>query len=132
MNIFKQTLEKMKQQQQILAMLVFAFVAVIIWITVNLFTSQQKTGISKDLLKFAKPLIPTINQEVVQQLKEQGVFPDSQLQDFPIYMVIKDRSQIERIVEIGTEPEPTPSLSPSPNPSPSSEATSSATNTNNN
>ena len=111
----------MKHQQQILAILVFAFVAVIVWVGVNLFTSQQKTGISKDLLRLSKPLTPTINQEVIQRLRQQGVFFDSQLQDFPIYMIIKDKNQVEQKVEIGTEPEPSPSPSPRVTPSPSPE-----------
>jgi len=106
MNIFNQTLEKMRHQQQVLAILVFTFVAIIFWVGVSLFTSQQKTGVSNDLLRLAKPLTPTINQEVVQRLREQGVFFDSQLQDFPIYMIMKDKNHVEQMVEIGTEPEP--------------------------
>lgn len=116
MNIFKETLEKIKHQQQILAMLIFALVATIIWIGAGLFTSQQKTNVGQDLLKLAKPLTPSINQEVIQRLRQKKVFLESQLQDFPIYTTRKNQGQAEQIVEIGTEPEPTPS--PSPNPSP--------------
>lgn len=105
MNIFKQALNKIKHQQQMLAILIFAFVAIMVWIAATLFTSQQKTSISKDLLKMAQPLTPIINQEVVQRLRKKGVFPSNQLQKFPIYMISKDKGQAEQIVEIGTEPE---------------------------
>jgi hypothetical protein len=103
MSIFKETLEKIKQQQQALAILVFTLVAAMIWIGASLFTSQQKTGISKDLLKLAKPLTPSINQEVIQRLRQKEIFLDSQLQDFPIYIIKKDKNQNERVVEMGTE-----------------------------
>ena len=99
-------------------------------VTASLFTSQQKTDVSKNLLKLAKPLTPTIDQEVIQRLRQQGVFLESQLQNFPIYMIVRDRSQIERIIEIGTELEPTSSPSPSPSLNPSPNATS-AVETNN-
>lgn len=115
MNIFKQTLDKIKHQQQMLAILIFAFVAIMVWIAATLFTSQQKTSISEDLLKLAQPLTPTINQEVIQRLRKKGVFPSSQLQKFPIYMIAKDKGQTDRIVEIGAEPEPSPSPAPTPN-----------------
>lgn len=113
MNIFKQALDKLKHQQQLLAILIFSFVAIMVWIATNLFTSQQRTSISEDLLRLAQPLTPTINQEVIQRIRKKGVFPDSQLRKFPIYMIAKDKGQVERIVEIGTEPEPSPSPSPS-------------------
>jgi uncharacterized protein HemX len=120
MNIFKETLKKIKHQQQILAMLVFALVAAIIWIGASLFTSQQKTEISKDLQRLAKPLTPSINQDVIQRLRQKKVFLESQLHDFPIYMTRQNQGLAEQIVEIGTEPEPTPSphiQNPSPTPS---------------
>ena len=101
MMIFKQALEKIKHQQQMLAMLVFALVAVIIWIGASLFVSQQKTGVDKDLLKLAKPLTPSINQEVIQRLRQKKVFLDSQMQDFPIYIIKKDQNQIEQVVKMG-------------------------------
>lgn len=123
MNIFKQALEKIQQQQQMLAILVFTFVAAIMWIAASLFTSQQKTGISRELLNLSKPLTPSIDEEVIQRLRGKGVFFSSQLQNFPIYMIRKDQNQIEEIVEIGTQPEPTPSPSPRVSPSPNSSPT---------
>ncbi len=101
MNIFKKTLEKIKHQQQLLAILVFTLVAAMIWIGASLFTSQQKTSISKDLLELAKPLTPSINQAVMQRLQQKKVFLDSQLQDFPIYIIKKDKNQTEHVIEIG-------------------------------
>ncbi len=121
MNIFQATVEKMKHRQQILAILIFAFVAVIVWIAASLFTSQKRTEISKDLLNLAKPLTPTINQDVIQRLRQKGVYFDSQLEDFPIYMITKDSKQKEIVVEIDYEPSPSPSSSPKPSPSPQPE-----------
>ena len=119
MNIFKQRLEKFKQQQQVLAILIFSLVAVIIWIAASIFSSQKRTGIDKDLLKLAKPLTPSINREIIQRIGIKRKFTESDLQNFPIYMMVKDHEQVERIVEIGTELEPPPTIIPfSPSPSP--------------
>ena len=113
MNIFKQTLEKIKHQQQMLAILVFTLVATMIWIGASLFTSQQKIGISKDLLKLSRPLTPSINQEIIQRLKQKGVFSDSELQNFPIYVIKRDQNQVERVIEMGVELEEDQSASDS-------------------
>ena len=111
MNIFKQAFEKIKHQQQLLAILIFTFVASMIWIGISLFTSQQKTGISDDLLKLSKPLTPSINQDVIQRVQSKGVYLESQLRKFPIYMIRKESGLPDQVVEIGTTPEPTPSPS---------------------
>ena len=130
MNIFRKTLKKFKHQQQILAILVFALVAVAVWISASLFTSQRRLGISKDQLKLSKPLTPNIDEEVVLNLEKKHDFSDQDLRRFPIYMVLKDEMQIERVVEIGTElnPSPSPSVVPLSNYqlSPSPQASASA------
>ena len=125
MNIFEQGLDKLKQRQQLLAILIFAFVAVIIWIMISLFTSQQRTEISNDLLKLSQPLTPAINQEVINQIRDKSLYKTEELEDFPIYMITQDYNNQESVVEIGSdigigfeEPVPTPNPSPVPSPEP--------------
>lgn len=128
MSIFKNTLEKLQHQQQILAILVFAFIAVFVWVGVSLFSSQTTTGISKELQKLAKPLIPNLDQEVLQKLQQKVSFSKAQLKDFPIYMIYTDKKKGEQKVEIHDLPTASPSpqahlpLTASPSPSPQSKA----------
>lgn len=112
MSIFKDTLNQMKHQQQFLAILVFAFIAIIIWTSASLISSQNTVALDKDLLKLSRPLTPTINQKVIQELQQKKVFLNSQLRDFPIYIIRKEKGQVEQVIELGSEPEPSPSPSP--------------------
>lgn len=113
MSIFKNTLEKLKHQQQILAILVFAFIAVFIWTGTSLLSSQKTTGISQELQKMAQPLTPNLDQDILQRLQQKISFSKSQLRDFPIYMIYKDKKQGEQMIEIHEVPNPSPSASPS-------------------
>ena len=108
MNVFKHTLKNFKHQQQALVILIFTLIAAMIWISASLFNSQRKLGISDEQLKLSKPLTPTIDEKTLLRLEQKQAYSNQELSQFPIYMILKDKSQIETIVEIGTQPEPTP------------------------
>lgn len=101
MNPIQQTLEKMRQKQELLAILIFGLVAVILWIVISLTSSQRRSAISAEMRRLAKPLTPDINRQVLQRLARERICSESQLQDFPIYKVVEDElSGLEQIVEV--------------------------------
>lgn len=108
MNVFKRTLKKLNQQQQALIILTFSLIAVIVWISVSLFSSQRRSGISDEQVKMSKPLVPIINKEVLLNLEKKQSFSNQELRQFPIYMMFKDQDQTEKVVEIGTQLESLP------------------------
>lgn len=118
MNAFQRQLANLRQQQQLLYILVFSFATILIWLALSLFTSQKKTEISKELQELAKPLSPTINRTILEQLQQERVFTEAELADFPIYKILVSEEGAERMVTIDTDEDVTPS--PSPRPSPAS------------
>lgn len=105
MNPFKQSFKQLQQQQQWLAVLIFALVAILIWVAVSLISSQKKTGISKELRDLALPLTPTINREVIGAMEAKRFIFAEELQDFPIYTIYRDpKSRTEQVILKGQEP----------------------------
>lgn len=119
MNTFQRQLVNIRQQQQLLYILVFSFATILIWVAIGLFSSQKKTGISAELQELAKPLNPTINRQVFDQLERERVFTASELSNFPIYKILLSKEGSEEVVTLDVNEAPsTPVISP-PSPSPS-------------
>lgn len=107
MNPFKQTFKQLQQQQQWLAVLIFALVAIMIWVAVSLLSSQKKSGISAELRELAEPLTPSINREVITALERKRYIFTEDLRDFPIYTIFRDpKTRTEQIILKGQEPIP--------------------------
>lgn len=105
MNPFKQSFKQLQQQQQWLAVLIFALVAIVIWVAVSLLSSQKKSGISAELRLLAEPLTPSINREAISALERKRYIYEDSLQDFPIYTIYRDpKTRTEQIILKGQEP----------------------------
>lgn len=131
MTTWQKQLTNLRHKQQLMYILVFSLATVVVWVTVSLVGSQRRTEIPKELLDLAKPLNPTINRQVLNQLQSKRAYAPSELQAFPIYKTIIDKSGTTSKVTIDTpEPErgltvrsgealvtsPSPVASPSPSP----------------
>lgn len=108
----------LRHKQQLMYILVFSLATVLVWISVSLFTSQKKTEIPPALLQLAKPLTPTINREVLGDLQTKRAYSASELQAFPIYKIITNKSGDAQKVTIDTPDEEDTPVVPSPSPTP--------------
>lgn len=109
-------LSHLHQRQRLLQILIFSLITIMIWISFSLIRSQKKTSISAELTKFAEPLTPSINTEVIEKLEQKRQFSASELQSFPIYKVlVSDDGTNRAVVTIDTADD---ALNPSPSPSP--------------
>lgn len=146
MNPFEKALDKIRHQQQLLAILIFFLVAVMIWITVSLISTSHKSGITRQQQQLALPLTPRINEEILTTIESKRTYSPAQLSQFPIYRHFSDQEQQLRLIQVGQEeeflqaqleaqqqeeeqaqpsPTPSPSSTPSASPSTQSEATNS-------
>ena len=104
MNSFQKTIEHLRQQQQLLALLIFGLIAVVVWIAFSLITSQRQLTTSPELQKIAKPLTPNLDREVLNKLQQKSLYSQGELGNFPIYVVVQDEfSRQEKVVELGQE-----------------------------
>ncbi len=87
---FKQELEKFKTQRKLLLILVFAFMAAIIWIGGNVFVSQQKVSIADDVKLLSRPLTPSLDVEVFERIRAKKSYTEDELNEFPIYKLEKE------------------------------------------
>ena len=100
----KKKITNLRVKQQALYVMIFSFVTVVIWISASLFRSQRRTGISPDLLELAKPLSPTINVDVIDQIEQSESYTDQELVQFQIYKLIKSKDgRTQQIVPIESE-----------------------------
>lgn len=91
----------LRVKQQALYVMIFTFVTVTIWIGGSLFSSQKRTGIAPDLLELAKPLNPTINVSLLNEIEGRQNYSDEELQYFQVYKIIKSKDgRIQQIVPI--------------------------------
>lgn len=91
MTPFQVQLKSLQDNQKLLSILLFSFVTIVIWITISLVTSQKRTAISPESQALAKPLNPSINTDVLNQIEQKRSFQATELQEFPIYVVFKER-----------------------------------------
>jgi hypothetical protein len=89
-NNFKQQLEKIKTQRKLLLILIFAFIATVVWIGGSIFMSQQKTKISDEVKLLARPLTPSLDVEVFERIETKKTYSDEDLTEFPIYKIEED------------------------------------------
>lgn len=109
---FSKEVSRLKTNQQLLTILVLLFICMILWIIISLFSSQNSTKITPEILEMAKPFNPTLDSSVLDTLDTKKVLTDEELTNFPIYVIQRDPlDQSERIVELGTS---TPSTTPAP------------------
>jgi hypothetical protein len=102
-------LSGLRFKQQALYLMIFSFVTVTIWIGGSLFSSQKRTGISPDLLDLAKPLNPTINTGLLEEIEARKSYTDEELKYFQVYKVIKSKDgRIQQIVPIESQLEEVP------------------------
>lgn len=100
----KKKITNLRIKQQALYVMIFSFVTIVIWISASLFRSQRRTGISPDLLELAKPLSPTINVEIIDEIEESINYSDQELVQFQIYKLIKSKDgRTQQIVPIDNE-----------------------------
>ncbi len=124
-------LEKLKQNKQLLVIFVLLLMCVIAWTVVTLFNSQKQSAISPELKNSAIPLVPTIDETVLNDLENEQTFSDDDLANFVIYRMVKTEGDNTVLLPLGTEPSKnqtktsspssTPSATPTPTPTPPSE-----------
>lgn len=91
----------LKVKQQALYVMIFSFVTVTIWIGGSLLSSQKRTGIPPDMLELAKPLNPSINVTLLNEIEARQNYSDEELKFFQVYKIIKSKDgRIQQIVPI--------------------------------
>lgn len=89
-----------------LAILVLLFVCVVFWMGGTLFSSQRDTKIDPELTRLAKPLSPTLDVTVIEQIEEKRQYTEDELANFTIYKIVLTKStREERVVSIDTDVE---------------------------
>jgi hypothetical protein len=89
-NKFKQQLNKLKTQRKLLIAIIFALVAVVVWIGVSIIASQQKLGVTPEMKQLAQPLTPNLNEKVLVRIKNKRVFTSEQLKNFSIFGLVEN------------------------------------------
>jgi len=80
-------LKSLQDNQRLLAILVFSLVTVVIWVGFSLLNSQTKSSISPELRALAKPLNPTINTDVLDEIAAKREYTPDELTNFTIYSI---------------------------------------------
>lgn len=102
-------LSGLRFKQQALYLMIFSFVTVVVWIGGSLFSSQKRTGVSPELLELAKPLNPTINTALLDEIESRKNYTDEELKYFQVYKIIKSKDgRIQQVVPIESQLEEIP------------------------
>ncbi len=93
-------LEKLKSEKKLLLALIFAMVAVFLWVVVSLVSTKGQQVISPELMKLAEPLVPTLDQNVLENLENRAYIQPDQMEDFPIYALVELRMGEYQLVDV--------------------------------
>lgn len=93
-------LEKIKSEKKLLLTLVFAMVALFLWVVVSLISTRGQQVISPELSKLAEPLVPTLDQNVLEKLENKSYIEPDQLESFPIYALVETSGGEYQLVDV--------------------------------
>jgi hypothetical protein len=114
-NDLRKQFRSLQRNKRLLWLAILAFVIVVFWIAVSIFTSQREVSISKDLQSLATPLIPRLEAQVFSDISSKRVYQESELSSFPVYVFLQaERGGSMQKVELGApqaEGTPTPTAS---------------------
>ena len=82
---FERQLNQLKTDRKKLALLILALVVIVLWIGVSLFSSQKTVQLDKEIVQLSKPLVPHLDQQVFEELKNKKSYSDDDLRNFKIY-----------------------------------------------
>jgi hypothetical protein len=88
-NKITQELVKLRQRKKLMLGLIFALVAIFVWVVASLFSTKSEQILSSELVKLAQPLVPTLDQKLLKSLESKQSFSDEQLQRFSIYALVE-------------------------------------------
>ena len=95
---FSENLDRLRNQQKLLALFIFGLVAVGLWIGISIFSSQRDSSIPLALKKLAEPLTPSINTEVLTQIERKETFSQEELSEFPIFRIVQQSNRGEEVI----------------------------------
>ncbi len=84
-NQYTKELNQLKERKDLLLFLIFLFVIIIIWILISITSVQGKVVIEAEQRLLARPLVPNLNNEVIEIIKSRKYYSQQELDDFPIY-----------------------------------------------
>lgn len=134
---FESETRSLRVSRQFLIVLVLLFVSLMIWTFISIGASQNETTISPELIALSRPLNPSVDRSVLEELAEKNYTAPNEISPFIIYkLVTSSDGKSQTVVPIGTtssstiitpssrasssaSPTPSPTIVPLPSPSPS-------------
>lgn len=98
-------LQSLRQNRVYLAIMALLLVSVLIWIFVSVMDAGDDTEVSSEAIKYAAPINPNLDVAVFDMIEQKRFFSDSELEDFPINRLIKDRSGNYQVIPYDTPKE---------------------------
>ncbi len=93
-------LEKIKSEKKLLIALVFALVAIFLWVAVSILSIGKSQIVEPGLVELAKPLVPSLDQAVLERIEEKRYIEPDQLSTFPIYVLAEVSSNNFQLIDI--------------------------------
>ncbi|HQM15605.1 MAG TPA: hypothetical protein PLM16_00125 [Candidatus Woesebacteria bacterium] len=97
---FSTKLNKLQQERRLLFILIFSLVAIFLWVLTSIFSTRQNKKISAELVKLAEPLVPTLDQAVLERVSKKNIFTKEDLSRFPIYVLIQSELGDVQVVDV--------------------------------
>jgi hypothetical protein len=91
---FQTQFQRLRQREELLAIMLFLFVIVVFWIIVSVFSSQQTTGVEAAQQKLAAPLSPSLDLSVIDTLEQKKIYSSPELSDFPVYTIASSSAEV--------------------------------------
>jgi len=104
MSKYKSKLLSLQRNQYILYIMVLTLVLAMLWMLIEVVTSQRVSGVDPDIRSAASPLNPNLDAQVLARIARKKVYAENELADFPIYMIkLSDDGATESIIPISFE-----------------------------
>ncbi|KUK79486.1 MAG: hypothetical protein XD95_0355 [Microgenomates bacterium 39_7] len=95
-----QQLEKLKSEKKLLISLIFALVAVFLWVTISILSIGKTQIVEPGLVELAQPLVPNLDQNVLEDIEKKRYIESDQLTTFPIYVLAEVNSGNYQLIDV--------------------------------
>lgn len=93
-------LNKLRQERRLLFIFIFFLAAIFVWVFSSIFSTRQDKKISAELVKLAEPLVPSLDQTVLERVANKTIFAKEDLARFPIYALIQSELGDLKVVDV--------------------------------
>lgn len=104
-NFINKQLEALQRNYTLMIGLILLFVCIVIWMLISIVQTEDTSNLTTTAKKYTAQLNPNLDQVTLEKVASKTYYSETDLQDFPIFILIEDKSGNFQVAPLGTTAE---------------------------